>query len=34
MRAIAEEELLSDDYNATVESWLEEANIVFYPENF
>lgn len=34
MRTIAEEELLSDDYNATVESWLEEANIVFYPENF
>lgn len=34
MRAIAEEELRADDYNATVESWLEEANIVFYPENF
>ena len=34
MRAIDEEELRADDYNTTVESWLEEANIVFYPENF
>ena len=34
LRALAEEEMLSAYYNETVEQWLAEANIEFYPENF
>ena len=34
MRAAVEDTLRSTYYNETVERWLDEAEIVFYPENF
>ena len=34
LRAAVEENLRSTYYNETVEQWLDEAAIEFYPENF
>ena len=34
MRASVEDNLRANYYNETVERWLDEAEIVLYPENF